>query len=408
MPDAIASYSAGGQTYLVTANEGDAREYNGLTEVLRLGAAGYVLDPVVFPNAAALKVPLNLGRLNVTNASGDTDGDGDFDEIHTFGSRSFSIWNASTGALVWDSGDDLELITSKHPVYGPLFNASNANNTLKNRSDDKGPEPEGVTVAQIFGRTFAFVALERIGGCMVYDITDPTSPIYVDYKNTRTIGAYGGDNGSEGIIYISRQNSPTGLPLIILANEVSSTLSFFTVNTSVLDVTLAGIKAQNRGNRNTVSWATASEDRGDIFEMERSKNGTAFEFVKMIQANGSPSAYTFIDEQPYAGITYYRLKLKHTSGSVTYSPIVNASMKEPQKLVQVYPNPAKNKLTINTGNQEWANRIVEIIDMSGIVVKRVRLTAPQTTIDIQSLPAGIYTVNCFDGKMVQSIKITKE
>ncbi|HEY0039794.1 MAG TPA: hypothetical protein VGB71_03975 [Flavisolibacter sp.] len=193
------------------------------------------MDPTAFPNADALKT--NIGRLNVSKASGDIDGDGDYDEIHAFGARSFSIWNAATGALVWESGDELEQITSKHPVFGVLFNASNANNTLKNRSDDKGPEPEGVTVAAINGKVYAFISLERIG-CMVYDITNPAGPVYVDYKNTRTIATYGGDNGAEGIIYINAVNSPTGNPIVILANEVSSTLSIFSVNNAVLPIKL--------------------------------------------------------------------------------------------------------------------------------------------------------------------------
>lgn len=227
MPDAIASYEVNGTTYLVTANEGDAREYDAYEEALRLGSSAYVLDPVAFPDAAFLKA--NLGRLNVTTASGDTDGDGDFDEIHIFGGRSFSIWNATTGALVSDNGQDFELITSKHPELAAIFNASNSNNTLKNRSDDKGPEPEGVAVAKMGNKVYAFIALERIGGCMVYDITDPAAPVYVDYKNTRDLAAYGGDNGAEGILYIDSAGSPTGKPYVILANEVSSTLSIFEI-----------------------------------------------------------------------------------------------------------------------------------------------------------------------------------
>ncbi len=227
MPDAIAAYKVNGTTYLVTANEGDAREYDAYEEALRLGSSAYVLDSAAFPNAAFLKA--NLGRLNVTTASGDTDGDGDFDEIHVFGSRSFSIWNAATGALVSDNGQDFELITSKHPQIAAIFNASNANNTLKNRSDDKGPEPEGVAVATIGDKVYAFVALERVGGCMAYDITDPAAPVYMDYKNTRDLAAYGGDNGAEGVLYIDSASSPTGKPYVILANEVSSTLSIFEI-----------------------------------------------------------------------------------------------------------------------------------------------------------------------------------
>lgn len=227
MPDAIASYMVNGQTYLVTANEGDAREYDAYEEAVRLGSSAYVLDPTAFPNAAFLKA--NLGRLNVTTASGDTDGDGDFDEIHVYGSRSFSIWNGTTGALVSDNGQDFELITAQHPQYRSVFNASNSNNTFKNRSDDKGPEPEGVTVAKIGNKHYAFIALERTGGCMVYDITNPAAPVFVDYKNTRTLNTYGGDNGAEGIIYIDSASSPTGKPYVILANEVSSTLSIYEV-----------------------------------------------------------------------------------------------------------------------------------------------------------------------------------
>jgi DNA-binding beta-propeller fold protein YncE len=159
-PDGIAFF---GDKYLITANEGDAREYTAFAEIVRLNSVAYKLDSVAFPHARYLKRNDLLGRLNVTTASGDTDGDGDFDEIHTLGGRSVSIWDAETGALVWDSGDDFERITATDPVYGSMFNASNSNNTFKNRSDDKGPEPEGVTVATLEGRQYAFVALERIG-----------------------------------------------------------------------------------------------------------------------------------------------------------------------------------------------------------------------------------------------------
>ena len=110
-PDAIASYSVSGQTYYITANEGDSRAYTGYSEEIRVGAAGYVLDPTIFPNAATLKLNENLGRLQLTNATGDTDGDGDFDRIDALGARSFSIWNAS-GTLVYDSKDMIEQLTA--------------------------------------------------------------------------------------------------------------------------------------------------------------------------------------------------------------------------------------------------------------------------------------------------------
>ena len=405
MPDAIASYTVGGQTYLVTANEGDAREYDAYSEIVRANASSYVLDPTVFPNATALKA--NIGRLNVTTASGDTDNDGDFDEIHAFGARSFSIWNATTGALVWDSGDELEEITAKHPVFGAIFNASNTNNTLKNRSDDKGPEPEGVAIAQINGKVYAFIALERIGGCMVYDITNPASPVYVDYKNTRTVGAYGGDNGSEGIIYINAANSPTGNPIVILANEVSSTLSFFTVTNVVLDITLRDVRALNAGKRNQVEWSTADEQQGDVFELQRSKDGTRFFTVAALPAKGTASSYRYWDENPYEGINYYRLKLNHTSGDFSYSPTVSATVKVKQPFLSVYPNPVKNELTLKLNGPPSDNEVVEIIDVAGRVMKQVRLVSSAQTIDVSKLPAGLYTLRYAGNGKIEFARITK-
>lgn len=228
-PDAIASFNIGGVEYLITANEGDARDYDGFSEEIRFGDEDYVLDPMVFPNAATLKQDELLGRLNLTTANGDTDGDGDYDEVYAYGGRSFSIWNAADGSLVYDSGDDLEQITANDPVFGAIFNASNSNDSFKNRSDDKGPEPEGVTVAEINGRWYAMIGLERIGGIMLYDISDPTAPIFLQYINTRTVGGSdpGGDLAPEGLRHISADESPDGEHYLVVANEESGTIGVF-------------------------------------------------------------------------------------------------------------------------------------------------------------------------------------
>lgn len=230
-PDAIAYWNSGGTGYLMTANEGDVREWDAYAEIVRVGASSYVLDSAAFPDAAYLKRSELLGRLNVTTANGDTDGDGDFDEIHTFGGRSISIWNASTGALVWDSGDDIERITAADPTYGGMFNASNSNNTRKNRSDDKGPESEGVALGTIDGRNYAFTALERIGGVMVHDVSNPSAPEFVQWVNTRATGTTaGGDLGPEGILFIPKAQSPNQRDLLVVSNEISGTLSLFEIN----------------------------------------------------------------------------------------------------------------------------------------------------------------------------------
>ena len=238
MPDAIDFYEVGGTGYIVTANEGDAREYDTYVEEFKIDDDEYTLDPAVFSDIDILELESNLAEINVSNASGDTDGDGEFEEIHVYGARSFSIYNADTGAQVFDSGNDFEVITAADPVYGGIFNASNSNNNFKNRSDNKGPEPEGVVVAEIGSSFYAFVLLERIGGFMTYDITDPSNPVFIEYNNSR--GAVPGDDESgdlapEGVVYVSAEQSPTGIAHLVISNEESATLSIWSLD-NVLSV----------------------------------------------------------------------------------------------------------------------------------------------------------------------------
>ena len=246
-PDAIAAFEVGGTAYLLTANEGDARDYSAFSEQVRLGttsaSAPYVLDPTMFPNAALLKNNSVLGRLNVTNKLGDTDGDGDFDEIYAYGGRSFSIYNAATGAEVHDSGNLLERVTAADATYGAIFNASNAFGeapTRKNRSDDKGPEPEGVTTGRIGNTLYAFVSMERVGGVAVFNLNNPASPVLEAYVNNRSLTAGTGDLGPEGIVFLPATDSPTGQPLLLLANEVSSTVTVYSLQPSVVTATRPG------------------------------------------------------------------------------------------------------------------------------------------------------------------------
>ncbi|MDO8337927.1 MAG: choice-of-anchor I family protein [Microcella sp.] len=227
MPDAIASFVVGGETYLVSANEGDSREdWPGYAEEIRVGAGGYVLDPTAFPDAATLKTNAELGRLTVTRASGDDDGDGDYDRIVAFGTRSASIWNASTSERVADTGDLFErTIAELSPAD---FNTNNDENAFDSRSDNKGPEPEAVAVGTLGDRTLAFVGLERQGGVMVLDVSVPAAPVLVTYLQTRDYAAdpESGetDSGVEVLRFVAASDSPTGEPLLISANEVSSTV----------------------------------------------------------------------------------------------------------------------------------------------------------------------------------------
>jgi len=229
-PDAIAYYEVGGQGYIVSANEGDARDYDAYSEEERIKDID--LDPAAFPDAATLQQDEEIGRLNITTANGDTDGDGDFDELYSYGARSFSIWNATSGALVWDSGDDLETITAQQ--YPDDFNSGNdENDDFEGRSDNKGPEPEAVEIVVNGDSVYALIGLERIGGVMVYNVTDPNNPEFIQYVNNRDFSVVDpttdaiGDLGVEDVLYINDLKSPTTSHYVVTANEISGTISVF-------------------------------------------------------------------------------------------------------------------------------------------------------------------------------------
>jgi DNA-binding beta-propeller fold protein YncE len=236
-PDAIAAYSTDGATYIVTANEGDSRDYETFSEEARI--QDLTLDATTFPNAAALQTDAVIGRTIVTTATGDIDSDDAFEALYSFGARSFSIRTIS-GTLVFDSGDTFEQITAV--AFPNDFNSDNSENqSFDSRSDAKGPEPEGITIGTVQGRTYAFIGLERIGGVMVYDVTNPQAPEFVTYVNNRDFSVElgsaptpdqvraAGDLGPEGLLFIPAADSPIGFALIVVANEVSGSTSMFAV-----------------------------------------------------------------------------------------------------------------------------------------------------------------------------------
>ncbi|ENV68333.1 3-phytase (myo-inositol-hexaphosphate 3-phosphohydrolase) [Acinetobacter junii] len=285
-PDSIANYQVNGQTYLVTANEGDSREWlkdedayfagnlaQGYVENIRMkhlfnskgfnaegdypahlqkianGVKGAKLNPVTFAYCGATATEAgdcrkdgNLGRLNIawnmgyqTNADGspklDANGRLTYDKLYAYGARSFSIWNTQ-GQLVWDSGSEFEKKAAE--LFPTYFNTDHEAVSLDDRSDNKGPEPEGITLGTIGAKTFAFIGLERMSGVMVYDITTPMQPKFIEYFTTRnfveTDSAKQGDLGPEGLIFIAAKDSPNGKPLLVVGNEVSGSTAIYQVN----------------------------------------------------------------------------------------------------------------------------------------------------------------------------------
>lgn len=238
MPDTIAHYNAAGTNYIVTVNEGDARTDD--RDISRFGdiAGNDSMNNIIDQNSPS-NFPLTqtglrdnatgLGRLNVSRLDGDTDADGKIDTPTMIGTRSFSIWNADTGALVWDSGSLESVLLGLDPTMHN--NNQNSFGTAPNtdtRSDDKGPEPEALTVAQFGGKMLAFVGLERQGGILVYDITNPNNPTQVDYFSAGTNYSEG-LVGPESMIFISAADNPTGQTLLVSGFEITNGIGVYAV-----------------------------------------------------------------------------------------------------------------------------------------------------------------------------------
>ncbi|OEF05777.1 choice-of-anchor I family protein [Vibrio genomosp. F10] len=269
MPDSIASYTIKGKTYIVTANEGDGREYGFDATQKQCDDDGYKWDgdddqdasdydtkqafciayvdevrgkdlkvASSHPLATALKDKNRLARLKIIKPQEVLAADA---KVQTFGARSFSIWS-ELGEPVFDSGDDFARFVLAQDKAN--FNSTNdSNQSADNRSDDKGVEPEAIEVAVIGERAYAFIGLERQGGIMVYDVTIPTHAKFINYLNNRDFiqpvcsevddgdcksGRYNpkaGDLGPESIEYFSRNGSH----YIAVSNEVSGTTSVYSL-----------------------------------------------------------------------------------------------------------------------------------------------------------------------------------
>ncbi|MDG0814438.1 choice-of-anchor I family protein [Cohnella rhizosphaerae] len=227
MPDGIASFQAGGKTYLVTGNEGDATEWEDRVTASTIKKMKGSLDP----DSAAAKLLKGTTRYDGVEVMSDMGND----SIYLYGGRSFSIWDAATMTQVSDTGSDFERITAQR--YPNNFNASNSSSKtgIDERSGKKGPEPEDVKTGTVGTKTLAFAGLERIGGVMTYDVTDPSKPQFLNYTNTRNFSAGVSDNtdsGPEGLEFIPAADSPTGYPLLLVANEVGGTVSVLQLNVS--------------------------------------------------------------------------------------------------------------------------------------------------------------------------------
>jgi len=252
LPDSIKVYQVGSETYLIGANEGDSRDYEGWSEEARVSQLK--LDPTAFPTAKMLQADENLGRLTVTTTLGMSNGcspssfqtnakkDCVYSALYAFGGRSMALWRVTPAGLelVFDTGSQIEETVARE--YPRFFNADHEDRPqqLDRRSSSKGPEPEGLALGEVDGHTYAFLGLERIGGVMVYDITNPAEVRFLQYVNSRDFSIAENpdaehsktDLGAEGLHFVSAADSPDQQqrPLLLVGNEVSGTTAIYVIN----------------------------------------------------------------------------------------------------------------------------------------------------------------------------------
>jgi len=248
-PDGMASYTVNGRTYILSANEGDAQDYDGFSEEVRVADLqdsyelnadlyeGYTQEQLDQMIENGLFDDSQLGKLNSTT-SAPKNVNGNYEAIYGYGARSFSIWNANSLELTYDSGSDFEKITQQ--VYGEdYFNSNNDENNFDSRSDDKGPEPETVTIGNVQGQNYAFIGLERVGGIMVYNIESPETPSFNRYFSSRIfhgkgdVTAASGDAAPEGLTFIPANESPIGQNILLAAHEVTGTIAAYQIGIEV-------------------------------------------------------------------------------------------------------------------------------------------------------------------------------
>jgi len=249
-PDTIASFSWKGANFIVSANEGDAREYffdasdeadciakGGLDYDAKDGCLAYIDESRVEDLALAANFDYlnnddnDIGRLKVTTVKGDKNNDGQYESLYAYGARSFTIWD-SNGLVVFDSGDQIARVTAS--VHGNAFNNNEDENKGDTRSDDKGAEPEALTLGKIGDRLFAFVGLERMSTIMVFDITNPYDVKFQDYFYNRGLepsADISGDLAPEGMTFVPAAQSATNEALLIIGNEISGSIAVWEITT---------------------------------------------------------------------------------------------------------------------------------------------------------------------------------
>ncbi|MBL0886128.1 alkaline phosphatase [Myceligenerans sp. I2] len=109
------------------------------------------------------------------------------------GTRGWSVFDATTGEVVWDAGNTLEHLAARVGLHND------------GRTENKGVEIEGIAVGELGGVRYAFVGSERSNFVAVYDVSDAAAPRFVQVLATT--------NGPEGLLPVPQRD------LLVVSSE---------------------------------------------------------------------------------------------------------------------------------------------------------------------------------------------
>lgn len=181
-----------------------------------------------------------------------------------------------------------------------------------------------------------------------------------------------------------------------------------------LPVELIRFTAVAQQDNVVLNWSTASEVNNAYFILERSQDGINFTKLGQVAGAGNSNKlqnYTFLDQQPLPGTSYYRLKQVDTNATFKYSKLVSVTRNNEVQLVQFYPNPAVANVAASFTAHEDEKAMVLVQDMKGRTVKSVHVNilkgVNKIDINLTDLASGVYIISIKSAKMEITHKIVK-
>jgi len=223
-----------------------------------------------------------------------------------------------------------------------------------------------------------------------------------------------GDGGAETITYVDplwkeeiqvRDNTTYYLKV---TDYWGDGLTFTITNngSTALPLTLLSFKAQQvKRGEVLLDWRVKDEVNMKQYDVQRSVDGKNFTTIGTV-GNLGKEVYTLIDPKPAQGINYYRLSMVEANGLTNYSHIVAININD-GKALHASPNPVTGDLTVEVKGEVGKQAVIDIIDYTGNKVRTVSIPAGKVTVDMTSLPTGVYVVQYIDGTTVYTTRVVK-